>query len=601
MKKLLVLICLLMVSELYSQKEDYIWIYGNDPYDMIDSTRAADTTRGSSNIDFNYDPVKLYYVPGRFVDMEGANTSICDENGQLITYTDGMRIYDKYDQSIVDTINYDYGINFWCREWEQNNIGNHQMAVPIGLAGIQRAIILPMDDKLHYFYNTYNFCKDSLYRVLVTTLRKYGINDNDLLIDTKDSILIRDRLAFNIQAVRHGNGRDWWLLQFKVNMSSYFLYLISPKGIDYYGEVDFLESDFIEYVGSIAFSNSGNFLSLIFSNIFTASKAEFFISEFDRCSGIVTNSFNKDIPNGIVECTAFSHDDQYLYFAISNQIYQCDMGMKSLEEIMESCELIAERDDFVFQHFNSNIPVNFGQTKLGPDGRLYITPITGINKYLSVIEYPYEKGMASDVRQHIIEVPTIIAPTIPNLPHYRLGPLDGSPCDTLGLDNHPVAKFRYAADTIDVQRIRFTDLSYYRPEEWYWDFGDGRSSTERYPWHRYDQGGVYEVCLTVSNENSSNTTCRTLVIGTSSTEDAPQPDITLYPNPVQDQLLVILGDYIPVRGNMYLYDSQGRLVRTERIYYGWNSIDVSQLHSGIYFYRMMDGGMEIGSGKIIKL
>jgi hypothetical protein len=600
MKKLLVLICLLMVSELYSQKEDFIWIYGFEPYDMIDSTRAADTTSGSSNIDFNYDPVKLYYVPGRFVDMGGANATICDENGQLITYTDGMRIYDKYDQSLVDTINYDYGINFWCREWEYNNVGNHQMAVPIGLTGGQRAMVLPMDDKLYFFYNTYDYCKDSVYRVLVTILENHKSQDKLTLL-TKDTVILSGRFNLEMNAVRHGNGRDWWLLQFSRDLSNYSLFLLSPVGIDFYGNKEFIQSDFTGFSGGINFSSSGNYFSYCYFHNWSDIGARFTIAGFDRCSGDVIDTSTKIFQNYWAESTGFSHDDRFVYYSDARKLYQCDMHKNNLDEVMESCIEIAEVDDFRFEHGTSLIPVNFGQMRIGPDGRIYITPTSATNKYLSVIEYPYKYGRASDVRQHSVEVPTHIYPTIPNLPHYRLGPLDGSPCDTLGLDNHPVAKFRYAADTIDVQRIRFTDLSYYRPEEWYWDFGDGRSSTERYPWHRYDQGGTYEVCLTVSNENSSNTTCRTLVIGTSSTEDAPQPDITLYPNPVQDNLLVILGDYIPVQGNMYLYDSQGRLVRTERIYYGWNSIDVSQLYSGIYFYRMMDGGSEIGSGKVVKL
>jgi hypothetical protein len=78
-------------------------------------------------------------------------------------------------------------------------------------------------------------------------------------------------------------------------------------------------------------------------------------------------------------------------------------------------------------------------------------------------------------------------------------------------------------------------------------------------------------------------------------------ELSLYPNPVRDQLLVIIGEYIPRQGKLYMYDSSGRLVRTERVYHGWNNVDVSQLAAGIYFYRLMDGGSELGSGKIVKL
>ncbi|MDV7392332.1 PKD domain-containing protein, partial [Arthrospira platensis SPKY1] len=123
-------------------------------------------------------------------------------------------------------------------------------------------------------------------------------------------------------------------------------------------------------------------------------------------------------------------------------------------------------------------------------------------------------------------MPTTVNRGIPNFPDYRLGPLDGSPCDTLGMDNHPVAKFRYEADTLDHLRLRFTDLSYFRPEAWSWDFGDGSpASAVRYPQHLYTKSGTYEVCLTVSNENSSDNNCRTVTIGGTNSTDETAPAV----------------------------------------------------------------------------
>ena len=44
---------------------------------------------------------------------------------------------------------------------------------------------------------------------------------------------------------------------------------------------------------------------------------------------------------------------------------------------------------------------------------------------------------------------------------------------------------RYEQDSVDYLAIDFTDLSYYEPTSWEWDFGDGSTSTEQYPSHRY--------------------------------------------------------------------------------------------------------------------
>src|SRR5690606_6991984 len=194
-----------------------------------------------------------------------------------------------------------------------------------------------------------------------------------------------------------------------------------------------------------------------------------------------------------------------------------------------------------------------------------------------------------------IYMPRLFTRTVPNIPEFRLGPDDGSPCDTLGQDNHPVAKFRYEPDSSNYKRVRFTDLSYFRPETWRWDFGDGSPVvSERYPFHTYAQNGTYEVCLTVSNENSSHATCRIVTIGTTGSNDAGQKaDVTLFPNPVSDILLVTLGDYIPQHGLIHIADATGRKVISQRIYYGHNNIDMTSLPAGLYFWTVEDEGVKL--------
>ena len=47
--------------------------------------------------------------------------------------------------------------------------------------------------------------------------------------------------------------------------------------------------------------------------------------------------------------------------------------------------------------------------------------------------------------------------------------------------------------------VAFTDSSAGYPTQWYWDFGDGETSTQQDPTHRYDTAGLYDVKLRVSN------------------------------------------------------------------------------------------------------
>jgi PKD repeat protein len=47
--------------------------------------------------------------------------------------------------------------------------------------------------------------------------------------------------------------------------------------------------------------------------------------------------------------------------------------------------------------------------------------------------------------------------------------------------------------------VRFTDLSDGSPSSWFWEFGDGDTSTAKNPTHIYTQSGRYDVLLRVSN------------------------------------------------------------------------------------------------------
>jgi hypothetical protein len=49
----------------------------------------------------------------------------------------------------------------------------------------------------------------------------------------------------------------------------------------------------------------------------------------------------------------------------------------------------------------------------------------------------------------------------------------------------------------------FMDLSTGNINSWYWDFGDGFTSTEQNPSHQFNDPGTYNVCLTVKNLDDS--------------------------------------------------------------------------------------------------
>ncbi len=71
----------------------------------------------------------------------------------------------------------------------------------------------------------------------------------------------------------------------------------------------------------------------------------------------------------------------------------------------------------------------------------------------------------------------------------------------------PQAGFTFSADGL---AYSFQDTSTADAAAWFWDFGDGITSTLPVPQHTYAQPGEYEVCLTVSNLCGSTMSCTTL-------------------------------------------------------------------------------------------
>jgi hypothetical protein len=73
----------------------------------------------------------------------------------------------------------------------------------------------------------------------------------------------------------------------------------------------------------------------------------------------------------------------------------------------------------------------------------------------------------------------------------------------------PVANFRGTPTSGDEPlEVLFTDLSTGAPSSWAWDFGDGGFSTAQNPDHVYTDQGTYDVSLTATNANGTDTVYR---------------------------------------------------------------------------------------------
>ena len=221
---------------------------------------------------------------------------------------------------------------------------------------------------------------------------------------------------------------------------------------------------------------------------------------------------------------------------------------------------------------------------------------------MHIMEFPNRKGIDCSVKLRVLKIPYYTFGANAYYPNYRLGPVDGSACDTLGIDNMPVALFRQdLEDTLAPLQPHCTDLSYYEPASWAWDFGDGFTSTDTSPVHIFPVAGSYNVCLTVSNDNGADTFCSVVQVGTVGVQQLPVLlKARVSPNPFGSVLRITLPALIDEKPLFRLFDLFGREMLVRRLSDFETELDTQRLPPGVYSWQLSYRGGVTQTGKVVK-
>lgn len=120
---------------------------------------------------------------------------------------------------------------------------------------------------------------------------------------------------------------------------------------------------------------------------------------------------------------------------------------------------------------------------------------------------------------------------------------------------YPTAAFEYTLDA-DNNQVNFNNESF-NASSYFWDFGDGTSSTENSPVHTYSESGIYTVTLNASNGVCGSSSSSIIYLVTS-WEDLKEKGWNIYPNPVGDWLTISAIDHSEFR--VEILDAAGRLL-----------------------------------------
>ena len=394
-------------------KRDYNWCFGYD---------AEAPYWGRTVINFNSTPPDTsFYLADYDIDFENAGMS--DTAGNLIFYSNGNDIYGADHQIIAygDSIN-------CCNAYFHGNYG-------FGYPYIQGMMMLPAPGYPDRYYVIYKPAEENGPDVLSYELRYTMVEKNTATgayeVTEKEQVIFTGLLSSAaLTACRHGNGRDWWIIQRRHNTNIYRMFLVGPSGIALHHSQTVGDTP-VQHYGQTVFTPDGSKYIMSGGHDYAFDSAYIGIFDFDRCTGLLSNQTSyafQDTVFGIRGC-AVSPNSRYLYFSLPLKLLQFDLqapDWKSSETV------VAEYDGFVDTSFNWFGGTPFQWMQLAPDGKIYIT--AGATTYLHTIDNPDEGGMACNVSQHSFRLASFNSFSIPNFPNYRLGPIDGSLCDTLGID-----------------------------------------------------------------------------------------------------------------------------------------------------------------------
>jgi len=402
------------------EKGDNTWLFGYDDDFEFDSLDIY----GGTVLDFLNSPPDVYsaVLP---MDFDATNASISNDEGDLLFYTNSVEVVNGNH----DIIENGSGLS------PNGTFGAEAMILPQG------ALILPFPEqegKYLIFHSGIVIIQlpddnDFACRPLYYSVVDMNANSGEGLVLEKNIVIATDDLtAGKITAVRHGNGRDWWIIMPLFNSASLRRFLLTPQGVEDRGYA-MVSDTLLNGLGQAAFSPDGSKYALL--NLIRPNEEYLNLFDFDRCTGEFSNQTlisytGSDLSGGV----AFSPNSRFLYATIYDEIYQYDM---QAADVAASVDTVAIYDGYQEEipGFDSLfLPTRFFMAQLAPNGKIYINTTNAVRS-LHVINQPDSLGAACDVQQHALQLMTLNQFSLPSFPSYRLGVLEDSPCDSITVSN----------------------------------------------------------------------------------------------------------------------------------------------------------------------
>ncbi|RLD39169.1 MAG: hypothetical protein DRI89_13765 [Bacteroidetes bacterium] len=470
--KLLILSFLIIFGKLvYSQNQANIWYFG-----------------AYCGLDFNTgEPVITHEIPHSSVN---ANAVMCDTDGAFLFSFSGKQIWNKNGQIMQNG---------------DNIIGDRPAS--------QGALIVqkPSSNNLYYLFTVgYDDSNDPLigahYSVVDMSL------DGGLGAVTEMKNIPLD-LAWaaleKLTSVRHANGEDIWIIVRNFKINRYVSFLLTSSGLSDEVLSPATERSETNNKGTMKISPNKKYLVAAYErcDCSDALKQSFDVCDFNALTGeielLYTISRNDENGGEYNEPSAveFSPDSKFLYLTFFNQ----ELDISAMELFQYDMQYIEDSLQFMqSRRFIARGPVNGLQ--LARDGKIYCTDYNeSTYDYISVINKPWERGTNCNYQANAI---------------YMDGGIVYSYLPNILLDH--LFRFEWEGECAR-NPIAFQPNFLPEPASILWSFGDGEISSVLWPVHYYENGGEYEVYVTVTYPSGRiEETSRIITV-----LESPRPDLGL--------------------------------------------------------------------------
>jgi len=392
-----------VIPESRANNHDNIWIMG---YNFNNGGLGGfDFTFPDSVISARYSSPK---------ELHNGTVVMSDVQGNLQFYSNGISIMNRNNQPIQGSDCFNSGLNYSLDRFISN----------------QSLLSIPVvdNDSVYHLFDLDPLQIDGEYwssasNLSITTIDMTRNDGHGEVVNCNEEIINDILLHSTMQATRHNNGEDWWIIVGKYQSDEYYKILLTKNGVEsvetsYWNR--YYESAFN---GQSTFSPNGQFYAQVIRE-----NQEVSIWKFDNQTGELSERQvytivpvdESEYPQGC----SFSPDSRFLYVSSRTQLRQIDLC--NYDEI--EVELIDSWDgtfEFIY-------PLYFGKQMLAPNQKIIVTPVGNSHRSFGVIESPNEKGTNCNFKQHSLKLSELnrnSADVIPIFPHFRNYPSYEGDCE----------------------------------------------------------------------------------------------------------------------------------------------------------------------------